>query len=154
MMGRRRQHRRDLPQRMYVDRGVYYFWPPGGRKIWFRRATGEPMPLHEAMAEYGKIVHRPATFRTVSDLIDDYNKLALPKLKARTQQDRQTELGNLRVVFGEMDPTTLTPQDIYGYKWARASAPVRCNRELAALSALLSFGVEQGWRSKRTRAEK
>ncbi len=143
-MGRRRQYRRDLPQRFYFDRGCYYFWPPGGRKIWFRRADGEPMPLHEAMAEYGKLIDRPPTFRTLGSLMDDYLKLALPKLKPRTQQDRQTELGNLRKVFGEMDPTSITPQDIYGYKRARVSAPVRCNRELAALSALFSFGIEQG----------
>ena len=143
-MGRRRKHRLDLPQRFYCDRGTYYYWPPGRPKIWFRHKDGSPMALFEALAEYGKIIDRPATYRTLGDLMDQYSRLEIPKLKPRTQQDRLQEIGKLRAVFGEMDPLEITPQDIYGYKRARAAAPIRCNRELSALSALFSYGIENG----------
>lgn len=143
-MGRRRKHRLDLPQRFYCDHGTYYYWPPGAPKTWFRRKDGSPMPLHEALAAYGKIIDRRSAYRSVRELMDAYSQLELPKLKPRTRQDRLQEIGRPRAVFGEMDPLEITPQDIYGYKRARGSAPIRCNRELSALSALFSFGIENG----------
>lgn len=32
-MGRRRKHRRDLPQRVYFDHGSYFFVPGKGGKV-------------------------------------------------------------------------------------------------------------------------
>lgn len=43
----RRKHRLDLPQRFYVDRGVYYWWPSGKGKVWFRRQDGSLMSLRK-----------------------------------------------------------------------------------------------------------
>ena len=143
-MGRRRKHRLDLPQRFYCDHGTYYYWPLGRPKVWFRHKNGSAMPLYEALAEYGKLIDRPVTYRSMGELMDAYSQLEIPKLKPRTQQDRLQEIGKLRAVFGEMDPLEITPQDIYGYKRARGSAPTRCNRELSALSALFSYGIESG----------
>jgi integrase len=87
------------------------------------------------------MIERPPEVSTVGQLIDEYIKLELPKLKPRTQQDRRTELGNVRAVFGDMAVLGVEPRDIVGYKQRRRAAPIRCNRELSALSALFPFAV-------------
>jgi hypothetical protein len=80
-MGRRRKHRLDLPQRFYVDRGVYYWWPLSKAKVWFRRQDRSPMSLAEALKRYGELIEQRPDVTTVGQLIDEYIKLELPKLK-------------------------------------------------------------------------
>lgn len=140
-MGRRRKHRLDLPQRFYSDRGVYYWWPYGKTKVWFRHADGRPMSLGEALKKYADLIDIAPQVATVGQLMDEYFKLELPKLKPRTQVDRRIEFGNLRAVFGAMGVLEVEPRDVVGYKMLRRTAPIRCNRELSALSALFSFAI-------------
>ncbi|WP_291990903.1 tyrosine-type recombinase/integrase, partial [Luteitalea sp.] len=143
-MGRRRIHRRDLPERMYCDRGVYYLWPKGRPKHWFRDADGRPLSLAAALAEYGKLVDRPAVVVTIADLIDEFERSqAFAKLAERTQVDRRRHHAELRRVFGHYEPHELGQADVLEWKRARApQAPRQWNQALSALKVLLGYAAD------------
>lgn len=143
-MGRRRQSRTDLPQRMYCEGGVYYYWPKGGRKVWFRRVDRTPMGLAEALAEYGKRVERPALVLTVSDLIDAFERSTeFAVLAERTQADRRLHHAHLRHVFGHYDVPELGTADVLEWKRAfAAKAPRQWNQKLVALRRLMAYAID------------
>lgn len=143
-MGRPRQSRHDLPRRMYCDRGVYYFWPLGQAKHWFRRPDRTPMTLGEALAAYGQLVDRPVSVSTIADLIDAF--LQSPEfagLAERTQLDRRTHLGEIRHTFGHYGVTELAPIDILEWKQDKAAkAPRQWNQKFSALKVLLRYAAD------------
>jgi hypothetical protein len=143
-MGRRRIHRRDLPERMYCDKGVYYFWPKGRPKHWFRDADGRPLSLAAALAEYGRLVDRPVIVVTMADLIDEFERsAAFAALAERTQVDRRRHHAELRSVFGHYEPHELEQVDILEWKRARApQAPRQWNQALSALKVLMGYAAD------------
>lgn len=143
-MGRRRQTRTDLPRRLYCDGGLYFYWPKGGRKIWFRRPDRTPMGLAEALAEYGKLVDRPVLVLTVADLIDEFERCPeFARLAERTQADRRLHHAHLRHVFGHFDVPELATADVL--EWKRelaAKAPRQWNQKLVALRRLMAYAID------------
>ncbi|WP_348699587.1 tyrosine-type recombinase/integrase [Duganella fentianensis] len=64
-----------------------------------------------------------------------------------TLKENKRESKNVIGVFGEMQPSDIHPVDIYGYLSERelAGAPIKANKEVALLSAVLEYGRRLGW---------
>jgi len=136
-MGRRRQHRRDLPQRVYFDHGSYFFVPKQGSKVNLGRNFAR------AMAQWAEIVARPQRMATLGEIMDRYMSEVAPLKAASTYRSNICEIRNLRAVFAHMRPEDVTPPHIYAYMDARG-APVRANREKALLSHVYQYAIRWG----------
>ncbi|MGH8654187.1 MAG: tyrosine-type recombinase/integrase [Gammaproteobacteria bacterium] len=136
-MGRRRKHRRDLPQRVYFDHGSYFFVPGKGGKVNLGRE------FVQAMARWAEIVGRPAHINTMSEIMDRYMREVAPLKSACTFRYNVEEIRNLRKVFGHMRPEDIMPPHIYAYMDER-KAPVRANREKALLSHVFQYAIRWG----------
>lgn len=137
MMGRTRKNRKDLPQRVYVRRGAYYFvdtlgrWHPLGREF------------TAAMIEYAKINSQTSPITTLSGVMDRYQREVLPKKAKATQRQYLRALGLLRAVFGAMRPDDVTPPHLYGYMDRRPK--IAANREIkGVLSAVYQSALRWG----------
>lgn len=135
-MGRRRQHRKDLPARVYHRHGAYYFVRQDG--TWLRLDRD----YVRAMTRYASI-NDVDTFNSMSAVMDSFIAGEIPKKAPRTQNEYLRQLKPLRKVFGHMRPDEIEPKDIYGYMDARG-APVAANREKSLLSAIFSFAIRKG----------
>ena len=139
-MGRRRQHNRDLPERVYLRGKQYVFLPPGST-----RYTVIGRTKADALYAYAKLLkgaqdRRP---RTVGDCMDDYLRSPrFAKLAPRTQTDYQRDLARLRPIFGHMPPADLAPSDVYEYLYTRPAT--RGRLEVAALSNVLMVAIRAG----------
>jgi integrase len=136
-MGRKRKSRRDLPQRVYFIHGAYYLFPKDRKPI----HLGRDYP--QAMAEWVKLIDRPATMNTLTAIMDRYLLEVAPKNAPRTHRDKVRDMQLLRSVFGHMRPEEITPPDVYAYMDGRG-APVRANREKALLSHVFSYAIRWG----------
>lgn len=137
VMGKPRQSRKDLPARVYMKHGAYYFvdtsnkWHPLGKEY------GPAMQLWAAMLQ-------PATGKQrMSAVMDAYIKEQLPARKPRTQQDYLASIALLRPVFGNMWPEDIEPKHIYAFMRLR-DAPVRANRDVAVLSNVMTQAIRMG----------
>lgn len=63
-----------------------------------------------------------------------------------TLAENQVEARRLIAVFGAMEPADIRPVDVYGYLAAREAggAPMKANKEIALLSAVLEYGRRLG----------
>jgi integrase len=136
-MGRPRQHRKDLPKRLNVIFGIYYYRPKEGKPINLGREEAE------ALRRYRELVPDNRKLTTMGDVFDRYLIEIIPTKAPRTQLDNTTELGNLRRSFGHFLPDEITAQDIYKYMDGRG-APVRANREIALLSHIFKKAIRWG----------
>lgn len=132
------------PQRWTLKNGsIYYRTTREDRhrfddKSWFRLGQTESeayetwwtrLPEEAAPVSIGAVIHR-------------YRHERLPLLASKTQIQYQAALTLLDAVFGAMSPRSLLPVHCYDY---RAKRPrVLGNREIAVLSALMTFAVELG----------
>lgn len=134
-MGRRRQHDKHLPRRVYFHHGAYSFRAPDGRRIRLAKS------YHQALLRYAELLE-DRTAVTFSDLADTWLAEKLPTLRPSTQADYRNILKSLRAVFGRMRPENIAPRHIYRYRSAW-SGP-RGNRHVAVLSGILSLGIARG----------
>lgn len=135
-MGRKRKHRRDLPQRMREKHGAYYFVNRAGK--WHHLGR----EYHAAISKFAELNNERSPLTTIGKVMDRYQADVIPKKAPRTQRDNLRELELLRSVFGHMRPDEITPVDIYGYMDRRP--PVRANREVALLSHVYQHAVRWG----------
>ncbi|WP_200256098.1 tyrosine-type recombinase/integrase [Halorhodospira neutriphila] len=127
-MGRRRKRDKDLPPRVYLRHGAYYFVDHGGR--WHHLGRDK----REALRRYADVATVPQAV-SLGAWMDRYLREIVPRKGQRTQRDNAAEMERLRSVFGDMLPDEVRPGDIYRYIDARG-APTRANREIALLSHL------------------
>lgn len=135
-MGRKRQHRLDLPQRMRQKHGAYYFVDRAGK--WHHLGR----EYHAAIAKFAELNSERSPLTTIGKVMDRYQAEVIPTKAPRTQKDNLRELELLRAVFGHMRPGDVTPVDIYGYMDRRP--PVRANREKALLSHVYRYAIRWG----------
>lgn len=121
-MGRTRKTRKDLPERVYQRRGVYYFVDRAGK--WH----GLGKDFHTAMIEYAKLNAMPSPVTTLGHAIDRYTREILPAKARATQREYLRALGLLRAVFGAMRPDEVTVPHLYAYMDKRPR--VSANREI------------------------
>ena len=136
-MGRIRQSRKDLPQRVYHKHGAYYFvdnhnkWHPLGKDY------------STAMQKWSAMLEPPVGKLRMSAVMDAYIQQQLPSRKPRTQVEYLASIKLLRPVFGGMFPDDVEPKDIYNFMYLR-NAPVAANRDVAVLSNVMNQAVKMG----------
>jgi site-specific recombinase XerD len=143
-MGRPRKNRKDLPQRVYVKHGAYYYVFPDGK--WKRLADlGDERGMKLAWA----VLEQPnEAAGTVAALIDQYLvEYAAVEKAPRTYKDNIKEAEYLKAYFGQMLPHHVQPRHIGSYLHEnRTTRAVRANREKALLSHVFTWAmVHKDW---------
>lgn len=135
-MGRRRKHRKDLPERVYHRHGTYYFVDAAGK--WHRLAK----TFQDAMVAYAGLNSTRGPLATLGKIMDKYQAEILPTKALRTQRGYLADMRPLRAAFGQMRPGDLTPTDIYAYMDERPR--VAANREKSLLSTVYNHAIRWG----------
>lgn len=138
-MGRKRVNNPELPRRVYLHHGTYVYRPKGSNR---RIPLGKS--LQEALTAYAGMLAKeipPSPSHALTYFMDRYLTEVAAKKAPRTYRDNQTEMANLRAVFGHMKPDDVTPPMVKRYIVERG-APVRANREKALLSHLYTTMIE------------
>lgn len=148
-VGRRRTKHKNLPPRLHLKRGRYYY----GRNQEF---VGDN--LADAMLAYGereaaRAGRRPYTF---GDLGEQYAAKVIPAKAPRTREDNLDELSMLLRVFRDAPLSAIEPHHVAGYRDGRFARPrkgrkeeprlatTRANREIALMSAIWNWGRDTG----------
>lgn len=148
-VGRRRTLHKNLPARLYLKRGRYYY----GRNQEFAGET-----LSEALLLYGERESARAGRKafTFGQLAQQYVATELPKKAPRTREGYLDELSMLLKVFDHAPLERIEPHHIAGYRDNRMARPhkgrkeeprlatSRANREIALFSAIWNWGRDTG----------
>jgi integrase len=141
MVGRRRKSNHNLPPRVVLNHGAYYYIHKSGK--WEKLGRiGEEVDMRRKWA----LLEDPAgESNSTSALIDEYLVKVAPKKAVRTCEDNKKEAEYLRAYFGKMMPENILPMHIGAYLdiRAEAGAPVRANREKALLSHIFTWAMRQ-----------
>lgn len=138
-MGRRRKHNRDLPRRVYLRHGAYYFTDPAGKM----HHLGRTLPaMYRALAAH--LGPEATPLRQIRDLILRYRLEVLPGKAPHTQVDHARYLTMIDDVHGAMRPQDLRPVHIRQFVDKLAAKRTRANRCLEVYKHLLRCGVEWG----------
>ena len=135
MMGRKRKHRLDLPERMYFRHGSYFFVRKNGTYLNLGRH------YVKAMTAYAKI-NDTGAINNIGALIDVFVSQELPSKSVKTQREYLAQIQRIRPVFGHMRPDEVEPRDIYAYMNLRPR--VAANREKSLLSSIFSLAIRLG----------
>lgn len=127
-MGRPRKTNPDLPSRVYLKNGAYYYVDYQSK--WHRLAPGG-----DKTALYKALSHLLGGEQSsgMAAMFDRYEVEVLPTKAVKTQKDQKAQLKTLRKVFGNMHPKQILPVHIAKYL-DRRSAKSMANREIALLS--------------------
>ncbi len=138
-VGRRRKSNLNLPPRVYIKHGAYYFVHPDGR--WERLAkVGEEKEMRRAWS----VLEDPEGISgRMAALIDDYLVNYAKANKApRTYADNCKEAEYLKAFFGEMWPQDVHARHVGQYLDLNLEQrPVRANREKALLSHIFTWAM-------------
>lgn len=138
-MGRHRKKDRNLPQRMYLRSGSYYFVDYTGKWINLGRKYST------AMAKYVELVDTEGPCKTIEDLIVRYLSEVSPTKSEHTYRDHIKQSRYLKIALGHNRPSDLTTQMIYQYMDARGKkSQVQANRELSLLAQIYKKGIRWG----------
>jgi integrase len=143
-MGRTRTRDKHLPQRLYLERGTYWFRPKGAKPV----NCGHD--LTDAIAKYAALIGTDWSGRTIGDVIDRYRAEVLPlKRSAATRKDQATQLDRLKKYCGHILPDAFTAQHAYRYLDGRRTkdgepAPVAARHEVALLGHVLGKAIRWG----------
>lgn len=139
-MARRRKHNKDLPPRVYLSHGRYFYADPETGK-WFNMGATKS-EMYRNMAE--KFVDgRPP--RTMAEVFRRYRLEVVPRKAEKTQRENSRAIKRLEGVFGHMNPRAVRPSDIYAYRYKRGrKTEFGANRDLEVLSHAFSKAIEWG----------
>ncbi len=147
-MGRRRQHDKHLPQRVYLKDGTYWFRPRVGKYVNLGR------DLAEAIARYASLIGTARSGRTLGDVIDRYRTQVLPtKRSPKTRINESASLDRLKRVYGQMSPDAVDAPMLYSYLDQRKTpdgkpAPVAARHEIALLGHIYAKAIRWGVTSR------
>lgn len=140
-VGRKRQHDRHLPQRVYQRSGSYYYVDAAGH--WRRLARD----YAEALRALAVILGQAAPSSTIELLIARYDLEELTHKAEKTRRGRRQEFVQIGRVFGHMSAEDIEPHDVWNY-WQRRGKIEQARHEIRALSALLTFARRIGARTR------
>jgi hypothetical protein len=124
-MGRPRKEGNDLPNRMYLRSGTYYYVDTANK--WHN--LGQDLGL--AKTRLGDHV-RPITQGSFAALSKRYMAEVSPTKSPRTHADNRLYARHVESVFGHMMVDKIKPFDIAKYHDLRGQrAPIQANRELS-----------------------
>jgi integrase len=140
-MGRPRKHHRDLPPRLRLHHGAFYY-TAGSPQVWEPLGKDRAVALMEWARREGRAA--PADAVTFAAAAIRYRRECLPLRAPATQRDYGAILARLERVFGAMALDALRPQHVRQYLDRRAGSPVSANREVAVLSLVLAQARQWG----------
>lgn len=128
-VGRRRRHNTDMPQRVYLSRGWWFFRPKAGSAV----RLGKQDDKAGALRAYADLMEARPRNGTVAELLDRYAKDVLPTKAPKTQKDQYAQIQKLKRVLGTLELHQVTRGVVAEYL-DRSPAKVSANREIALLS--------------------
>jgi integrase len=138
-MGKKRRTNKHLPQRVYLKCGAYYYVDLSNKWHLLSRS------LPEALAIYAAKFAMPKRIITMNDLIDRYLCEIAPQKAKRTYRAELQYSKLIKITFGDMDPSAITPVFVYGYLDERyKKSIVSGNKEVALLSNVFSYAIRWG----------
>lgn len=141
-MGNTRKKNLQLPWRMRLKNGAYYFVEPNTEK-WIKLESQANQA--KAFSKYYEVVDRPVQTNLMGDLLDRYMKEVAPTKSPNTYKDHIYSTKSLRKVFSQMRAHEVKPYHVYKYLDVRGKqAPVRANREVSLLSSVFSSCIKWG----------
>lgn len=165
-MGRPRATKKDgqLPPYVYrkqklnlIEYRPYLGNGKSGKSVYLRDADGNLLPFTASISEiiraYARVIDATPVERTLSWLLDAYFKSPrATRLAPKTLKDYRhyagkiigSPLSNGRT-FGEVPLSKITRPVIARYRDSLADTPILANRHLQFLSAVFSWGLEQGY---------
>lgn len=138
-MGRRRKHNTDMPSRVYLQNGWWFFVPKTGPKV----KLGREDDRSGALRAYADVMDAQPRAGTVGDLLDKYLKDILPTKAPRTRKEQERQLSKLVEVFGDVHITALSAPHIARYL-DDSEAKISANREIALLSHAYTKAMRWG----------
>jgi integrase len=138
-MGRKRKHNTDMPARVYLSRGWWFFTPKGSPKI---KLAGE-QDRAGALRAYAELMDGRPRSGTVAELLNRYARDVLPGKSVRTRKEQERQIHKINAVFGTMRIPDITPPMIAQYLDANP-AKVAANREMALLSHAYTKAIRWG----------
>ena len=138
-MPRKRKINKHLPPRVYWKNGAFRFLTKEGK--WIRLGKS----LSEALTAYAEHFERPLQNRTMRAVIDRYLMEILPQKAVSTTKTERYGLMKLKTFFGDMEPSTITPVDVYRYMDLRKKTSlIQANKEMSILSSVFLSAIRWG----------
>lgn len=138
-MGRRRKHNTDMPARVYLQNGWWFFVPKSGPKVKLAREEDRT----GAIRAYADLMDARPRSGTVADLLQRYQREVMPSKAVKTRHDQERQLAKLTSVFGAMAVADVTSTHVAQYLDASA-AKVSANRDMALLSHVYTKAIRWG----------
>ena len=138
-MGRKRQSRRDLPERVYQKHGAYYYVDADNKWTMLGKS------LQDALKSYGERME-PDNISTLGQVLDRFLAEVVPGMKFNTAKGYKVAIPRLKAVFGDIKSMDIRPKDIYKYRDARErkNGRAQAQNEIEKLSAIMSKAIEWG----------
>lgn len=139
----RKGKNRDLPPRLHLSDGSYYYVATGVLRRWIRLSKDKT----EALLQWAQLEGSPPASECVSlqAAWKRYEREILPGKAPRTQSDNRKESRYLLAAFGAMALADIEAQHVRQYLSTRGEvAKVRANREKALLSHMYNCAREWG----------
>ncbi len=146
-MGRHRKNNFNLPPRMYLKHGAYYYVTREYK--WIRLSDDKAIAFAKWAGIEGETPRESGSEKpligSIAALIDKYMIEVAPKKAKATYAGNLMEAKNLKDVFGKMLVLEVRPMHIAKYLDVRGvKAPIRANREISLLSHILSYAMRWG----------
>lgn len=146
-MGRRRKNNFNLPPRMYLKHGAYYYVSRENK--WTRLSNDKAIAFSKWAEIEGETPRESGTEKpltgSMASLIDKYMIEIAPKKAKSTYTSNLVEAKNLKDVFGKTLVLEVRPMHIAKYLDIRGiKAPIRANREISLLSHIFSYAMRWG----------
>lgn len=141
-MGRPRKHNKDLPPRVYLRHGAYYFAPNVQGASWIRLSSDK----REALARWAELESAPpAPGIAMAELVNRYLVEVSARKAASTHAGNMQEAKTLLAVFGHMQPQDVRPVHVSQFMEYRGQvSQVRANREKSLLSSVFAYAIRWG----------
>ena len=146
-MGRRRKNNFNLPPRMYLKHGAYYYVSRENK--WIRLSDDKAIAFSKWAEIEGETpsidgLEKPIV-GSMGALIDKYMIEIAPKKAKTTYSGNLIEAKNLKSVFDKTLVLAVRPMHIAKYLDIRGiKAPIRANREISLLSHIFSYAMRWG----------
>jgi integrase len=146
-MGRRRKNNFNLPPRMYLKHGAYYYVTRENK--WIRLSDDKSLAFAKWAEIEGETPRELGSEKplagSMAALIDKYMIEIAPKKAKATYTGNLMEAKNLKEVFGKMLVLEVRPTHIAKYLDIRGlKAPIRANREISLLFHIFSYAMRWG----------
>lgn len=146
-MGRRRKNNFNLPPRMYLKHGAYYYVSRENK--WTRLSDDKAIAFSKWAEIEGETPRESGSEKppigSMAALIDKYMIEIAPKKAKSTYTGNLIEAKNLKDVFGKTLVLEVRPMHIAKYLDIRGiKAPIRANREISLLSHIFSYAMRWG----------